>query len=58
MKIEMPYRHSASGTVALVGSPIKMSRTPPVYKLAPPSIGEHSQEILEEFGCLLAAEEK
>jgi crotonobetainyl-CoA:carnitine CoA-transferase CaiB-like acyl-CoA transferase len=29
-----------------------------VYKLAPPSIGEHSQEILEEFGCLLAAEEK
>jgi crotonobetainyl-CoA:carnitine CoA-transferase CaiB-like acyl-CoA transferase len=58
MRIEMPYRHSASGKVSLVGSPIKMSRTPPAYRYAPPKNGEHSREILEEFGCLPSSETK
>ena len=38
-----PYR----GT----GSPIKMSRTPASYRLAPPRFGEHTAEILTEVGA-------
>lgn len=33
----------------LVGSPIKMSRTPVVYLRAPPRLGEHTEEILKEI---------
>lgn len=32
------------------GSPIKMSRTPASYRLAPPRFGEHTAEVLEEVG--------
>lgn len=31
------------------GSPIKMSRTPASYRLAPPGFAEHTEEILEEL---------
>ncbi|BCH27340.1 CaiB/BaiF CoA transferase family protein [Mesorhizobium sp. L-8-3] len=31
------------------GSPIKMSRTPASYRLAPPGFAEHTDEILEEL---------
>lgn len=48
MKIEMP--HPLSGTVTLVGSPLKMSESPVSYRLAPPLLGEHSDAILDELG--------
>lgn len=55
MKIDMPYRHSASGTVSLVGSPLKLSETPATYRAAPPKAGEHSLDILREIGISDAA---
>ncbi|MGA9699826.1 MAG: CoA transferase, partial [Acinetobacter sp.] len=30
----------------VIGSPIKLSRTPVEYKKAPPMLGEHTNEIL------------
>jgi len=33
-----------------VGSPIKMSRTPPGLRRGPAEIGEHSREVLCEAG--------
>jgi crotonobetainyl-CoA:carnitine CoA-transferase CaiB-like acyl-CoA transferase len=48
MKIEMP--HPLSGTVTLVGSPLKLSESPVSYRLAPPLLGEHSDAILDELG--------
>jgi formyl-CoA transferase len=35
-----------AGPVKLVASPIKASRTPPVYRLPPPRLGEHTDEVL------------
>ncbi len=38
--------HPLAGTVPLIGSPLKLSRTPVVAPKAPPLLGEHSSEIL------------
>ena len=32
------------------GSPIKLSRTPASYRLAPPAFGEHTASVLDEIG--------
>jgi crotonobetainyl-CoA:carnitine CoA-transferase CaiB-like acyl-CoA transferase len=41
--------HSAIGDLRLVGSPLKFSDTPVDYKLPPPKLGEHTEEILNEL---------
>ena len=46
MRVDLP--HPLSGTVASVPSPIKMSRTPPLAKLAPPTLGQHTKDVLRE----------
>ena len=47
MLIHMAYPEI--GDLRLVGSPLKFSDTPVGYKLPPPRLGEHTEEILEEF---------
>lgn len=46
MRVDLP--HPTAGTVKLVGSPMKMSRTPAVHELPPPLLGQHSEEILRD----------
>jgi crotonobetainyl-CoA:carnitine CoA-transferase CaiB-like acyl-CoA transferase len=36
--------------IGLVGQPIDMSRTPSEIRVAPPECGEHTDEVLAEFG--------
>lgn len=50
MRVTMPYPHSSTGNVDLIGNPIKFSRTPVTYRRAPPVCGEHTEDVLEEFG--------
>ncbi|MDQ0315987.1 CaiB/BaiF CoA transferase family protein [Amorphus orientalis] len=45
-KVTMPHATSATGTVDLIGNPIKMSETPVSYRRAPPRLGEHTLEVL------------
>lgn len=52
MKISVPYPTSHSGHVSLIGNPIKFSHTPVTYRRAPPTCGEHTNEILEQFGLM------
>jgi crotonobetainyl-CoA:carnitine CoA-transferase CaiB-like acyl-CoA transferase len=39
--------HAAAGSIDLVASPLRLSRTPPEYRSAPPLLGQHTDEILE-----------
>jgi crotonobetainyl-CoA:carnitine CoA-transferase CaiB-like acyl-CoA transferase len=36
------------GEAPLVASPMRLSVTPPVYRSAPPRLGEHTREVLQE----------
>ncbi|WLR52030.1 CaiB/BaiF CoA-transferase family protein [Bacillus tianshenii] len=42
--------HPAVGEVQLVGSPLKLSKTPVQVRRHPPLAGEHTQEVLTELG--------
>ena len=42
--------HPARGEVSLIGQPVTLSRTPAKLACASPDAGEHSDEILSEFG--------
>jgi formyl-CoA transferase len=46
LRVDLP--HPLSGTVPSVTSPIKMSLTPPLAASAPPTLGQHSREVLLE----------
>lgn len=41
-------QHPTIGDLPLVGSPLKFSDTPVEYKLPPPRLGEHTEEVLRE----------
>jgi crotonobetainyl-CoA:carnitine CoA-transferase CaiB-like acyl-CoA transferase len=46
MRVEMD--HALGGRVPLVGSPFKMSETPVEYRMPPPLLGEHTDEVLQD----------
>lgn len=49
MKITMPHHLAASGEVNLIGNPVNFGRTPVTYRHAPPTCGEHTDEIIAEL---------
>ena len=42
-------RHPTAGTVRMAGLPVKFSRTPASIRLAPPLLGEHNRQVLDEW---------
>jgi crotonobetainyl-CoA:carnitine CoA-transferase CaiB-like acyl-CoA transferase len=46
----LKMNHPTIGELPLVGSPLKMSDTPVEYRLPPPLMGEHTEEVLRELG--------
>lgn len=42
--------HPKLGRVEILGQPIGLSRTPAQFRRAPPELGEHTDEVLAEFG--------
>ena len=42
--------HPVLGRLRTLGSPIKLSRTPPDATRRAPLLGEHTHEVLAEFG--------
>jgi crotonobetainyl-CoA:carnitine CoA-transferase CaiB-like acyl-CoA transferase len=49
MKLEMDHPATAGGKVTLINSPIKMSGTPTTARMAPPMLGQHTDEVLDEL---------
>jgi crotonobetainyl-CoA:carnitine CoA-transferase CaiB-like acyl-CoA transferase len=49
MRIKMQHPLSGSGEVDLIGNPVRFSGTPVSYRLSPPVLGEHTDEVLEEL---------
>jgi crotonobetainyl-CoA:carnitine CoA-transferase CaiB-like acyl-CoA transferase len=45
IRVEMP--HPSRGNVSLIASPLRMSATPPSYRLTPPKLGQHNRDIYE-----------
>jgi crotonobetainyl-CoA:carnitine CoA-transferase CaiB-like acyl-CoA transferase len=48
MTVAMP--HPLTDALKLVASPMKLSATPVQYRRPPPLLGEHTDEVLQEFG--------
>jgi crotonobetainyl-CoA:carnitine CoA-transferase CaiB-like acyl-CoA transferase len=46
MLVEM--NHPKVGKLKAVGSPVKLSETPPQYRIPPPLLGEHTEEVLRD----------
>jgi crotonobetainyl-CoA:carnitine CoA-transferase CaiB-like acyl-CoA transferase len=44
-------QHATAGPVNVTGIPVKMRGTPGSIRRAPPTIGQHSEEIMRELGC-------
>lgn len=49
-KMLVKMNHPTIGELPLVGSALKMSDTPVEYRLPPPLMGEHTEEVLRELG--------
>ncbi len=47
IRVEMP--HPVAGSVSTVASPMRFSATPVEYKQAPPVLGEHTEEVLQQI---------
>ncbi|MBT6096659.1 MAG: CoA transferase [Rhodospirillaceae bacterium] len=56
MRISMPHALAGSGSVDLLGNPLKLSATPVTYRKAPPTMGADTDEVLEEILGLSASE--
>jgi len=47
MRVTVPHPQNAE--LSLVGNPIKLSRTPVEYHRAPPTLGQHTEQVLSEL---------
>lgn len=54
-EMTVPMPHPLSDRLRLVASPMKLSATPVGYRRPPPLLGEHTDEVLAEFGYARAA---
>lgn len=47
--VDLPHKLSATGAVTLAASPAKLSDTPLAYHTAPPTLGQHTDEVLADL---------
>ena len=42
--------HPTAGRIRNIGIPVKLSETPGAIRRPPPTLGQHTDEVLAEFG--------
>jgi len=47
--IQFELEHASAGKVASVANPIRFSKTPVTYEKAPPTLGQHTEQVLSEL---------
>ena len=47
--MQFELKHAAAGRVASVANPIRLSKTPVTYDKAPPTLGQHTEQVLSEL---------
>ena len=57
-EMALPVAHPLSDALRLVASPMKLSATPVQVRRAPPLLGQHTDEVLAEFGLDAAERER
>jgi crotonobetainyl-CoA:carnitine CoA-transferase CaiB-like acyl-CoA transferase len=50
--------HPAEGKIRSLGFPVKFSEQPYTVRMAPPTLGQHTEEILQEIGYTMESIEK
>lgn len=45
----VPMQHPVNGLIRTVASPLRLSESPVAYRIAPPGIGEHTDEVLGDW---------
>lgn len=48
-ELRMPCGWADSGEISLLANPLKLSATPPSYRLPPPRLDEHREEVLRDW---------
>ena len=56
MVVEMAHPQGEGGVVKVVANPVKLSATPPAYRLSPPALGQHTDAVLSGLLGMEAAE--
>jgi crotonobetainyl-CoA:carnitine CoA-transferase CaiB-like acyl-CoA transferase len=46
--VEMAHTSLPGGTVKVIANPVRLSETPADYRLPPPVLGEHTEQVLKE----------
>jgi crotonobetainyl-CoA:carnitine CoA-transferase CaiB-like acyl-CoA transferase len=47
--MEVQMKHSSGETVTVIANPVRLSETPADYRIAPPLLGEHTIEVLQDL---------
>ncbi len=48
-KLRVDIPHPLGGVAPVVASPVRLSATPVEYRLAPPTLGQHNDEVLRDL---------